>query len=986
MKKGASEMAEVQQSSRMVQSHIPIVVPRQSALSSPNLGLVSPSRHLSVSGSPTHPSPGSTSSSTSGGLTPFRSFRNLLSFGSSKQTHSATSSSMSKSPFSGLGSIRRSIHGERSVSAPHLRRERSHEDSPVLTIELPHEPFMKGMEFETGVDLDTRPQGPTCSNSASTTSFHHIEDGASLSDPAVGPTDLSTILEAETSGLSKHIPVLDNPQENTGSEAESVEARANANVSSSLNSSLLHPDPRRQKSDGGYRTPPSHESSALDLSASKVTNEVLEAMSETSRKEEWLHGIVVDDASDNRSDSVKENAGSDADGDPNMSFNLSALDPDLAALLSPNRLTGREPAVLAVTDSKHSLSIPLPVGSDKGPPSVAPLSNLRGESLRRSASSFTPSSPPSPLGSHSSPVSRAAPLPKVSAATPNLPSSSSLPRLTRSVSDRPAPQRLAKPPPPPPLSSQIPLARAMSHSPERPTSAASRSPRLGPSPLAHGDQRRPHAGDESDTRRPALSRLMTPSRLRSHLTPGSSSRPIFRRQNTTPPSTWDGDSISPSSRPSSSSGIAPSRLQQPRPSLDGGIGTAGQKSSRLRSRDRSSSVVEYGTPLKSSPYQPSNSRLGADWLGPRTQKAFAAAGLLDLDKDGSGSGSGSTSRRTQSRFGSSRSSIEQDSRARLIPSRMAFSDAGSSSSWVRCSGSISRTVTMSEAGGPRSESASTPRTVFSSSSTAPTSVSAASNLQSELQNLQERHSIETGALLSALADSQRTTKLLREENTQLRDRLQDTEDRLADTLDRLHRLQYALPSQLAPTAIRANPQRFSMSGSADHLNGLGIAHSRLQSFLRPGPEPSFDLPSSPEPTNPSPETPIDIETFTDNLHKRVSMSSSVFPGPPSNMSMIMHEEGITAEHSATFSSRATSPSSPTLVFGKLNGKQSTGSRHARTQSVSSAGNISPTTASVSMITGSPGSLYLRPEHERHLGDMPSLDLCAEELDDDDYDQ
>ena len=36
--------------------------------------------------------------------------------------------------------------------------------------------------------------------------------------------------------------------------------------------------------------------------------------------------------------------------------------------------------------------------------------------------------------------------------------------------------------------------------------------------------------------------------------------------------------------------------------------------------------------------------------------------------------------------------------------------------------------------------------------------------------------------------------------------------------------------------------------------------------------------------------------------------------------------------------------------------------------------ISPTTAEFSMVTGSPGSLFLRPEHELLLGDMESLDL------------
>ena len=78
--------------------------------------------------------------------------------------------------------------------------------------------------------------------------------------------------------------------------------------------------------------------------------------------------------------------------------------------------------------------------------------------------------------------------------------------------------------------------------------------------------------------------------------------------------------------------------------------------------------------------------------------------------------------------------------------------------------------------------------------------------------------------------------------------------------------------------------------------------------------------------------------------------------------------------------------SPTMVFGRLNGPTGipkpgsrSGYSHVANKSVSSAGNISPTTASFSMTTGSPVSLNLRPEHERHLGDMPPLDLDADDF-------
>ena len=61
------------------------------------------------------------------------------------------------------------------------------------------------------------------------------------------------------------------------------------------------------------------------------------------------------------------------------------------------------------------------------------------------------------------------------------------------------------------------------------------------------------------------------------------------------------------------------------------------------------------------------------------------------------------------------------------------------------------------------ESVSAPRNAFSAVLTAPTSILASSSsqkhLQTELRLLLGRHSLVTGALLNALADSQRTTRL-----------------------------------------------------------------------------------------------------------------------------------------------------------------------------------------------------------------------------------
>ncbi len=74
----------------------------------------------------------------------------------------------------------------------------------------------------------------------------------------------------------------------------------------------------------------------------------------------------------------------------------------------------------------------------------------------------------------------------------------------------------------------------------------------------------------------------------------------------------------------------------------------------------------------------------------------------------------------------------------------------------------------------------------SSTSTAPTSLSESFGYagrdrerdrdREEVRELKERHASEMGALLGALSDAQRTVRMLREENTQLRDRLDDFAD------------------------------------------------------------------------------------------------------------------------------------------------------------------------------------------------------------------
>ncbi|EJF58903.1 hypothetical protein DICSQDRAFT_182271 [Dichomitus squalens LYAD-421 SS1] len=943
-------------------SQIPVMSPRVShsgssslgGLPSPHLGLVPPSRYPSVSGSPSLVSPPtSPSPPSSGGVsTPFRTFRNFLSFGSSNKhaPSPAVPSAIPKNHFGSLGPVRRSVNVERRASSPQLARRS--QDDYVLSIDLPRPGDEKPPNTRSSKSSNASPvsQSPLSSSQSSAADSAASPAGT----PALLASELSTILEAETSGISKHLPSLDTSQ------AESE--RASDISPNAFQPQALYPPPRNTRHGSSS---PSNDTSALDLSTSKLTSEVLAALSETGGQQDWLNGVVVDDVPSDTAISRERTPES-----PDTSFNLNSLDPDLAALLSPNRVYGSstEPAVLLAIDA-------MPPPASSSPPSpTKPTFSPRAKTAELQASTSTRRIPTS--------LSVASRLPS---------HSSTIPRITRSVSDRPIFSPTGKSGPPSPITC-TPSGRAMSSSPERPSSmssasALSRLSRASPGDItatANSSIRRPGSSGNREERRTPASRLMTPARPSSSSASTSTSRPPMSRLHSTPNSVWEADSASPSSRAPSSIGTAPSRLQNHRPSLDI---ERPRLTGSVRTRKRSTSVIENRV-TSTSPSHPPVSlpapRNMADWLGPRTAKAFAAAGLLDFDKDSSPA----SASRPPSRFGPSRSSIDRDSRSRYTPSRMAYSEAGSSSSYGARSGSISRAAGYSESPsttGPMSETMS-PRTVFSSASTAPTSVSA-SSLNSEVQLLQEKHALETSALLSALADSQRTTRMLRDENGQLRERIQMLEDKLADAQERIQAILYSQPPAVPPNPMYPSKRYGSPASSSDRRLP---AHSRTSSFVRR---------SSPGPAFVSPETPYDAASaFVPSYRKRASVESSVFATLPSNMSMIMQEEGAPPDTFTAFSQNSSSPpGSPTMVLARVNAGHSpsgypsipkgpssrSGYSHAANKSVSSAGNISPTTANFSIMTGSPGSLNLRPEHERHLGDMPPLDLDAEGFEFDD---
>ncbi|KIM37772.1 hypothetical protein M413DRAFT_30695 [Hebeloma cylindrosporum] len=509
-----------------------------------------------------------------------------------------------------------------------------------------------------------------------------------------------------------------------------------------------------------------------------------------------------------------------------------------------------------------------------------------------------------------------------------------------------------------------------------------------------------------------------------------------------------------------------------------------------------------------------------EWLGPRTAKAFRAAGLLDFDKDRErererGGGEVERDRGAPSpsplnhasgasalnRFASLRSASEYNPTHGRAHSRMAFSEVGgftaSSGAGRRGSGSFSaygggggggdgysaaglmESPTFTVSTSSRGRDRDTPK---SSTSTAPTSVESFGYFgrdpdkterdrerdrdRAEMRELRERHGTEMAALLSALSDSQRTARVLREENSDLRDKV----DRLSGVHqenDRLRKLCDGLENEcMGLRRDYADLQRESagLARSTSSLRAPGLAPSWSASSASSG----FRTPV-PKPGNSSPlvvdATPMfmqqqeeqdsedhrfndtiiihdsidddddddDGEEFlprhgstdghrdsqqsigfpadkalpssnTPSLRRRLSDTSSIFPIPPSNMTMLLHEDSnlgsnrSSADHSQynfpiappkpTTNNHTPIPipqpqqqqhthvrslsKSPPVTYRNFAGPNY--QTHSYNKSVTSTTSISPTTANFSIATGSPGSLFLRPEHELLLEDMESLDL------------
>lgn len=731
---------------------------------------------------------------------------------------------------------------------------------------------------------------------------------------------------------------------------------------------------------------PTHEwdvdTSAMDLSTTHLADQVRDAIREgDSSKVQWSNAdkaVIID--------------GDEHPDIADTAFNMNSVDRDLADILSP-----------------HSAVKPVPLQTNLTPnkPSLNPT---------------TPNSP-------ASPASR---LPRARQA------SSFLPRLrTSNPSSSPSPQfpthHAPSPPPATPKPSSSIVVNGNGYN----------TPKPSPSP--------------------ALPSTSTPLRDRDGI-------PSLRVLDTM--TTTVRDRASPIPRISSH----PARMRKRSMSVQEKFG-----------RGRSEDVVRSGSSLSTYGTKPSRGSDGGvesgssvnessassgpkmEWLGPRTAKAFRAAGLLDFDRekerdreegsepterlrDRSCSSSGVLSpsplgignaASNLNRFASLRSASDYNpvygrSHSRLTLSEVGsgvprkgsepFSAYGSTGSHGGSGGGggssyghngLMESPTFTVSSGSRERD--TPK---SSISTAPTSLADSFGYlgrdrserdlhrerereREEMREMKEKHGTEMGALLGALSDSQRTVRVLREENSDLRDRLerftvavqanQELRQAYGDLqteCSNLERENVDLRKELA--GLRGLTHSWSgggnSSGSRTPVPKAAMSSSPLartytsrvaheeydDTFIDHGSEvenhhhPHYSSNKDPPDIILPPSSPVSSKK------RRMSNSSSIFPIPPSNMTLLLHEDVTSTFGSifslpppATSSQRNThvqSQSSPPISYLNFAGNIPPNS------SVTSIGSISPSTANFSMVTGSPGSLFLRPEHEILLGDMESLDL------------
>ena len=782
---------------------------------------------------------------------------------------------------------------------------------------------------------------------SSTPSISQISDATD--NPCRG--DLSTIIESETSALSisKHIPTL--------VEEDPVDNQQDSDQEDIGSPNCPLPGGRSQTSDSGKKSPqPAPDSptasATLELSTSQLAEiaaEVRNALSTVGDQNgAWLGSVVVEEASEPKIDLRTEQDGDNEDpnrlgvglGLGDVSFNFHTLDPDLAVLLSPNKVSGGNGRRSGSTERlppSASPSMMIQRIPDEGlSPSIS--SNLLSASSRSKGSPVPPPDnlpllaespqPPQSKRIFSSTKPHSAthiPRPTLSSgSSTTLSASSTKSRFPRSNASGPAessPTDIITPD-------------------RRPSASSSHSNMLRPpsSPTDPEDQAYVTGRGGVDRRPGSKLGLNTPFKTSTLHNPASS-RPTLRQLSTSN-GPWDSEAISPSSRASSSLGAAGRRQFAPRPSLDSARPgferleqlersspqsrslSQGKIRNRNRSMSESTGSPELARQFNSQPNSGSLHRRAIDFTGPRTARLFRDAGLLPKERDRDEE---TSSRQTSPIY--SRSSMDReragDYHRQMAPSRTGYSEISTTSStWGRARATPS--VVSERVGTPFTSSSSTAPT-SATSSLPPLSSSVSSALQQQREDavayqvLKERHQMETEALLSALSDSQNLSKVLREENVRVREENAQLRERLVVLEEAIEvmrrerergrereRLNESRPlSRNQPTYGSSSRPHMSRFASAEHV-GSGRTVSSLEGVYK---RCYFSTVSRPHTAYLLHEDEFASEAFPlkgkSRAGSRLGTSSTLGPeldliSPESSPDEVVGHRRISPDHRATF--------------------------------------------------------------------------------------
>lgn len=383
----------------------------------------------------------------------------------------------------------------------------------------------------------------------------------------------------------------------------------------------------------------------------------------------------------------------------------------------------------------------------------------------------------------------------------------------------------------------------------------------------------------------------------------------------------------------------------------------------------------------------SASAAGPDWTHRRTARAFADAGLLDRTVQIGPSFTRSGAEAPSMYGGSDMTTPRADPWLTSVGLGPPRGGSPATTTTGRTGTSMSSLGTMRRSG-------STATSLSAGGSPSPPAYmhlaqgrEGTTEVEMAFSALRSKHAVEIEALVSALADAQRSTRELRTENARLNARVQILEDDVASLQTRRNPPPEPLRYRERGTVDTYLGHRHSRSGSTEAVRSARIAaylqeaRSRAENAdVTPLVTPGVDFlqemadwekkraKEGLEITN----SPIPDYLSPTQGRQRASTVSSGFPPLPSNMSMLLHDEDA--------------GDSALVTSGAESGKQSKRISHRPHPSVSSAGSTGPnasgTSPSILSLPGSSASLVLRPEHERHLRDMISLDFNSLNIDSD----